>query len=126
MNVFPTGPISVGTVATLELSTVTSTPDAKLARYRVRPVDPVAFADSFSGAGPRVGVRYEPVRGALWGALNIPEDRDEVHLVVGLPRRYGTALVKARAELHPKAKAVVLESGIRALLRGILDREGQR
>lgn len=126
MNIFPAGPISVGTVATLELSKVMSKPGGKVARYRVRPVDSVAFSEGFSGAGPRVGMKYEPVHGALWGSLSIPEDRDEIHLLVGLPQRYGVALVKARQELYPRAQSAVLESGVRALLRGILEREGQQ
>ena len=126
MKVFPSGPISVGTVATLSLSSVRSTPEGKEARYRVHAVDPVAFTSTFSGAGPRMGLRYEPVRGALWGSLDVPEDKDEVHLVVGVPRRYGVALSKARAELHPRSASVLPDSSVRALIRGILDREGRR
>jgi hypothetical protein len=126
MKVFPQGPISVGTVASLSLSGVRSTSDGKEARYRVHAVDPVAFTSTFAGAGPRMGLRYEPVRGAVWGSLEIPEDRDEVHLVVGVPRRYGVALSKARQELQPRAGSVLPDSSIRALIRGILDREGRR
>jgi hypothetical protein len=126
VKIFPPGPISVGTVAVLELSGVSSTSEGKVARYRVKAVDPVAFTSTFSGAGPRMGLRYEPVRGALWSSLEVPEDKDEVHLVVGVPRRYGLALSKARQELHPRASTVLPDSSVRALIRGILDREGRR
>lgn len=126
MKVFPSGPITLGTMAVLELSTVSSSPEGKVARYRVRPRDPVAFTATFSGAGPRMGVRYEPVRGALWGVLDVPEDRDEVQLVVGLPKRYGMAMAQARQELHPRAVSVLPDSSVRAVLRGIIDREGRR
>jgi hypothetical protein len=126
MKVFPQGPIALGTMAALELGEVKSSPEGKTARYRVRSKDPMAFTATFSGAGPRMGVRYEPVRGALWGALDVPEDRDEVHLVVGCPKRYGMSMAQARSELQPKASSVFPESSVRALLRGILDREGQR
>ena len=126
MKVFPQGPIVLGTVAVLELSTVSSSPEGKIARYRVRPRDPTAFTATFSGAGPSMGVRYEPVRGALWGVLEVPEDRDEVQLVVGLPKRYGMAMAQARQELHPRAVSVLPDSSVRAVLRGIIDREGRR
>jgi len=126
VKVFPQGPIPLGTMAVLELSTVSSSPEGKIARYRVRPRDPATFTATFSGAGPSMGVRYEPVRGALWAALDVPEDRDEVQLVVGLPKRYGMAMVQARQELHPRATSVLPDSSIRAILRGIIDREGRR
>jgi hypothetical protein len=113
-------------MAVLELGEVKGTTEGKTARYRVRPSDLMAFTATFSGAGPRMGVRYEPVRGALWGALDVPEDRDEVHFVVGVPQRYGVAMAQARNELQPKAESVFPESSVRALIRGILDREGQR
>ena len=118
MKIFPTGPIVLGTMAVLELGEVKGTSEGKTARYRVRPKDMMAFTATFSGAGPRMGLRYEPVRGALWGALDVPEDRDEV--------RYGVAMAQARNELQPKAESVFPESSVRALIRGILDREGQR
>lgn len=126
MKVFPEGPISLGTMALLELSSVSSSPDGKIARYRVRPRDPMTFTATFSGAGPSMGVRYEPMRGALWAVLDVPEDRDEVQLVVGLPKRYGMAMAQARQELHPRATSVLPDSSVRALLRGIIDREGRR
>lgn len=126
MKVFPEGPILLGTMAALELSAVSSSPEGKIARYRVRPRDAAAFTATFSGAGPSMGVRYEPVRGALWGVLDVPEDRDEVHLVVGLPRRYGMAMAQARQELHPRAASVLPDSSVRAVIRGIIDREGRR
>ena len=126
MKIFPTGPIVLGTMAVLELGEVKGTSEGKTARYRVRPKDMMAFTATFSGAGPRMGLRYEPVRGALWGALDVPEDRDEVHFVVGVPQRDGVAMAQARNELQPKAESVFPESSVRALIRGILDREGQR
>lgn len=126
MKIFPPGPIALGTMAVLELGEVKATSEGKTARYRVRPKDVMAFTATFSGAGPRMGVRYEPVRGALWGALDVPEDRDEVHFVVGVPQRYGVAMAQARNELQPKSVSVFPESSVRALIRGILDREGQR
>ena len=126
MKIFPQGPIKLGTMAVLELGEVKGTAEGKTARYRVRPSDLMAFTATFSGAGPRMGVRYEPVRGALWGALDVPEDRDEVHFVVGVPQRYGVAMAQARNELQPKSVSVFPESSVRALIRGILDREGQR
>lgn len=125
MKVFPPGPIALGTVATLELLRVSSSEDGKVAQYRVRPVDPMAFTSTFSGVGPKMGLRYEPIQGALWGVLEVPEDRDEVQLAVGISRRYGSAMAQAREELTPKAASVVPESGIRALIRGILDRDGR-
>ena len=134
MRVFPAGPISVGSLATLELLGVESDADGKIARYQVRPKDRFAFMATFSGAGPQVKQRYEPVRAATWAFLEIPDDADEFHLVVGVPRKYGIAMAKAREELlSPKmtsrqreAACVLPDSSIRAAMLGILDREGQR
>lgn len=134
MKVFPVGPISVGTLATLELLDVGASSDGKVARYRVRPRDQLAFTATFSGSGPQMRQRYEPVRGATWASLEVPDDADEFQLVVGIPRKYGMAMARARAELlSPKltpkqreAACVLPDSSIRAAIRGILDREGRQ
>ncbi len=127
MTLFPQGPVPLGRVAMLDLVSVTTSPydGGKVARYRLRPTDALAFAATFSGAGPVMRQKYEPARGALWGMLDVPEDLDQVHLLVGVPKRYGQALVRARHELHPWASCVIPESGVKALARGILHREGQ-
>ncbi len=134
MKIFPSGPISVGTLATLELLGVEPTSDGKVARYRVRPKDSLGFTAMFSGTGPQMKQRYEPVRGAIWSSLDVPDDVDEIQLIVGVPRKYGVAMAKAREEmLSPKmtpkqreAACVLPDSSIRAAICGILDREGQR
>lgn len=134
MRVFPAGPISIGTLAALELLEVESAPDGKVARYRVNRKDALAFTAAFSGVGPQMKQRYEPVRGAVWAFLDVPDEADEIQLVVGVPRKYGVAMARARAEmLSPKmtskqreAACVLPDSSIRAAMRGILDREGQR
>lgn len=134
MRVFPAGPISIGTLAALELLEVESAPGGKIARYRIHKKDPLAFTATFSGVGPQMKQRYEPVRGAVWSLLDVPEEADEFQLVVGVPRKYGVAMARAREELlSPKmtpkqreAVCVLPDSSIRAAMRGILDREGQR
>jgi len=121
MKIFPSGPVSLGTMAKLHLVSVMDAGPAKVARYRIVPNDSDAFTATFSGIGAWIGCRYAPVRGALWGSLEIPAQKDEIHLLVGCPHPYGVAISRARSELHPSASYVIPESSIRALLRGILE-----
>ena len=123
MKIFPSGPIQLGTVAELSLANVTRTPEGVVARYRVKPKDETQFMATFSGIGEALTAPYEPCRGSFWSMYDIPEDRDEVNFIIGVPSRSGKALIQARQELHPRATHAVPETTVKAMARGLLQRE---
>ena len=123
MNIFPSGPISIGTVATVELRGIRRTPKGVEATYSLSPKDNFSFVDTMGGLQEYLGWSYRPISGT-WATFVVPEERDEMELVVGVDASYGRALVEAYRDLRVPSASVVPEFTVRALALGYLSKAG--
>ena len=123
MNIFPSGPIAIGTVATAELRGVRRSTNGLEGVYSLTPRDPSFFVDTMGGLREYLGWNYAPITGT-WATFVVPEERDEIEFVVGMDSTYGRALVDAYRDLRVPAASVVPDFTIRALALGYLSRAG--
>ena len=123
MNIFPSGPIALGTLATATLSGVRRGPKGLEARYSLTPKNEVAFVDTMGGLREYLGWSYAPLSGT-WASFVVPEERDEIELVVGMDASFGRALVGAYRDLRLPSTSVVPDFTVRALALGYLVKAG--
>jgi hypothetical protein len=125
MMLFPQGPIAIGRMAEAHLIEVVRRPRDVVARYALTPRDTNEYVDKLGGLRAWLGRRYEPVPGT-WTSFVVPEERDEIELVVGLDRGWGQALVRAHETLRYGGAnvSVVPDLTVRSLALGYLARAG--
>ena len=123
MNIFPSGPIAIGTVATAELRGVRRKTTGLEGVYELTPRDPSSFVDTMGGLREYLGWHYAPITGT-WATFLVPEERDEIEFVVGMDSNYGRALVNAYGDLRVPSASVLPDFTIRALALGYLAKAG--
>lgn len=123
MMLFPQGPIKLGRLAEATLRDVVRERDGVVARYTLTPVDTIEYIDRVGGLRPWLGHRYAPLPGT-WASFVVPDDRDDVDLLIGLDRNYGKALVRAHEALRfgGISSSVVPDLTVRSLALGYLAR----
>jgi len=124
VNLFPTRPIRIGSLASAKLCSVRHHRDFVVGRFALEPEDEVAFIDRVAVLeGASLGRRYAPLVGT-WGTYEIPKGSEEVELVVGVYRPFGCAMAKAYRDLRLDPPSVISDLVIRTLALGYLARAG--
>ena len=124
MKVFPTDPISIGAVAGAQLRAIRVLPDHQVVGcFDLSPHDVEEYLDRIGGLRNRLGYRYAPTS-EVWVSFVVPEDRDDVELLVGIDRRFAEAVERAHRDLHSKASSIVSGLTVRTLALGYLDWAG--
>jgi len=119
MRIFPDTPITIGTMAVARLVGIEKVPPYLVGRYRLQPDDSIEFTDQVGALQGHFGLRYEPIFGT-WASLVIPEDRDDVDLLIGIDTRFGRAMVEAGEDLQIHPPSLISETTVRSLALGYL------
>jgi hypothetical protein len=117
MMIFPETPIAIGTIAVAHFVGIEKVPPYLVGRFRLQPDDSIEFTDRVGALQGHFGLRYEPIFGT-WASFVIPEDRDDVDLLVGLDTRFGRAMVEAGEDLHIHPPSLLSEATVRSLALG--------
>jgi hypothetical protein len=121
---FAEGPVVIGRIAVAELDRVVRTSADVAGWYRLSPTCPAPeFADVLLQVRCRMGQRL-PVLPSTQATLVVPEDEDEIKLVITVSLAYMAALRDAARSFRAPPPALVSDLAVRMAALGYLRNAG--